>query len=216
MHASIQQMTAIDHIVKDAVSKMKGLNIQSQKITKLVGVIKGIADQTNLLSLNAAIEAARAGEHGKGFAVVADEVRKLAEQVSLSVTDITQIVSSIQNETNAVTTSLQEGYKEVEDGMNRVNSTGEKFEIINQSLTTMASNVKLTSGSLLNIVESNKSMSNSIDDIAAVSQESAAGIHQTATSIQQTSSSMEEVSGNSNQLAKLAEKLNSLIARFKL
>src|SRR5699024_5700601 len=107
MNSSIKQMESIDEIVMDSVKKVEQLDQHSQAITKLVGVINGIADQTNLLALNATIEAARAGEHGKGFAVVAEEVRKLSEQVSLSVNDITQIVSAIQSETDIVTTSLQ-------------------------------------------------------------------------------------------------------------
>ena len=108
-----QQMYKIDTIVKQAVNRVEGLNNQTREITQLVKVITEIADQTNLLALNAAIEAARAGEQGKGFAVVADEVRKLAEQVSHSVSNISTIVNNIQNETNIVTRSLVEGYEVV-------------------------------------------------------------------------------------------------------
>ncbi|WP_419095862.1 methyl-accepting chemotaxis protein [Halalkalibacter suaedae] len=215
MSSSIQQMTSIHTIVGEAVEKVGSLDKQSEEISKLVGVIKDIADQTNLLALNAAIEAARAGEHGKGFSVVADEVRKLAEQVSLSVADITHIVGSIQRDSNQVTESLQSGYKEVENGTNQIRTTGETFEMINEALLEMTKGVQIISGNLNTIADNSEEINKSIEEIAAVSEESSAGIEQAASSVKQTSTSMEAVATSSEQLAKLAENLNQQVAKFK-
>ncbi|MBE4909611.1 HAMP domain-containing protein [Bacillus luteolus] len=216
MDSSVKQMNSIDEIFNVAVDKVKGLDKHSKEISTLVGVIKAIADQTNLLALNAAIEAARAGEHGKGFAVVADEVRKLAEQVSVSVSDITGIVAGIQKESGEVVTSLEEGYHQVEKGSEQIQTTGKTFETINQSVLEMVTRIQDVSNNLKEIVSSSELMSQSIVNIASVSEESAAGIEQTSASIQQTTSSMEEIAGSANQLSVLAEELNGQVRRFKL
>lgn len=216
MNASSHQMNKIDQIVLDAVAQVKGLDTQSQDISKLVSVIKNIAEQTNLLALNAAIEAARAGENGKGFAVVADEVRKLAEQVSDSVSDITGIVEKIQSESSHVTNSLEEGYKEVEKGTEQIESTGEKFDGISAAVTEVTDSIKMASDKLSEIASTSQQMNSSIQEIASVTEESSAGVEQTSSSSEQTSSSMEEIAGNADNLAKLAEDLNGLVHRFKL
>lgn len=216
MRSSIEQMTMIDEIVQGAVEKVRGLDRQSQQISKLVSVIKDIAEQTNLLALNAAIEAARAGEEGRGFAVVADEVRRLAEQVAVSVTDITGIVNTIQQESSNVTASLQDGYEEVTKGTNQIKTTGETFTGISDSVTEMVNNIQRISTNLSTMANNTEEMTTSIAEITAVSEESAAGIEQTSASIQQTNSSMEEVATSSGQLAELAEELNELIRRFRL
>ncbi|MGM8215631.1 methyl-accepting chemotaxis protein [Bacillaceae bacterium W0354] len=216
MEQSRNQMQKIDVIVHDAVEKVKSLDTQSQEISKLVGVIQDIADQTNLLALNAAIEAARAGEHGKGFAVVADEVRKLAEQVSSSITDITNIVTNIQTESSVVVQSLETGYHEVENGTKQIEETGGKFGEINSSITEMVRNMEQVSERLSNVVASTQEMNSSIENIASISEESAAGIEETSATTQQASSSMEEVAQSSEELAKLAEELNGLVRQFKI
>ncbi|RKQ32532.1 methyl-accepting chemotaxis protein [Oceanobacillus halophilus] len=216
MDSSMKQMENIDKIVKESAQKVQGLDNQSQEISKLVYVIKDVADQTNLLALNAAIEAARAGEQGRGFAVVADEVRKLAEQVADSVTDISTIVGNIQNEFNVVTDYLNNGYQEVDQGTNQIRLTGEKFNGIRNSVTDMAENIKMITDNISDITSGTQEMNSSIQEIAAVSEESAAGVEETAAASQQTTSSMEEVAGSADELAKLAEELNGLVRQFKL
>ncbi|MGN7401786.1 methyl-accepting chemotaxis protein [Cytobacillus praedii] len=216
MESSISQMDKINQIVHEAARKMEGLDKQSQEISKLVLVIKDIAAQTNLLALNAAIEAARAGEHGKGFAVVADEVRKLAEQVSISVGDITEIVSTIQVESGITAESLKSGYSEVEKGTSQMRITGETFNKISSSVTEMVHSIVVVSENLSMIAENGQEMNGSIDEIASVSEESAAGVEQTAASAQQLSASIEEVATSSSQLALMSEELNKLVGQFKL
>lgn len=216
MSKSIEQMANIDRIVNDSVQKVRQLDVQSNEISKLVTVIKEVAEQTNLLALNAAIEAARAGEHGRGFAVVAEEVKKLAEQVAISVSDITQIVGKIQTDSSEVANTLLNGYTEVEKGTDQLKTTGETFDKITESVKVMVENIQTVSDSLTMIKSTSQEMNSSIEEIASISEESAAGVEQTAASTQQTSSSMEEVAANSEELAKLAKELNDLIQQFKL
>lgn len=216
MELSVKQMAAIDLIVQESVQKVKGLDKQSQDISKLISVIKDIADQTNLLALNAAIEAARAGEHGRGFAVVADEVRKLAEQVSVSVSDITEIVTSIQKESAIVADSLQVGYEEVAKGTSQIKTTGETFGAIDQAITEMVSNIQTITANLATMSNDSQEMSATIQEIASISEESAAGAEQTSASTEQTSTTMEEVARSSEDLSKVAEELNSLVRSFRL
>lgn len=216
MNLSTSQMSKINELMKASVSKVKGLDEQTKQISTLVQVIREIAEQTNLLALNAAIEAARAGEHGRGFAVVADEVRKLAEQVSHSVKDIREIVSSIQNESNDVANSLQAGYKQVEEGTLQIEDTGQTFKDINSAVKTMAGDIHDISTNLATIADSTSKMNQSIENIASVSEQAAAGIEQTSASVQETNGSMELIAGSAESLSDLAGQLNSMISRFKL
>lgn len=216
MSSSTKQMGAIQRIVKDAVDQVDGLSKQTQEISKLVTVIQSIASQTNLLALNAAIEAARAGEQGKGFAVVADEVRKLAEQVSFSVGDITNIVRNIQDDSNRVTASLEQGYGEVEKGTRQITTTNATFHHIADAIEAIATNIEQTSSELDDVVHNTDTINKSVDEMAAISEQSAAGIQETSATIEQAASSMEEIKHSSEYLAEMAEQLNSLIRRFKL
>ncbi|TFE04217.1 methyl-accepting chemotaxis protein [Jeotgalibacillus salarius] len=216
MESSIQQMMVIDQVMTEAVGKVRGLDEQTNEITKLVGVIREIAEQTNLLALNAAIEAARAGEQGKGFAVVADEVRKLAEQVANSVNDITGFVNGIQTESRSVVGSLEQGYEEVNEGTRQIAVTGERFNEINGSIRDMIKMVDQITGNLQDISQDSQTMNASVQEIASISQESAAGVEETAASSEQSLSTMETISASADELAGLAEELSGEVRKFKL
>lgn len=216
MKSSSEQMKQIDYIVKSAVDRVKDLDEQSQEINSLVNVVKDISEQTNLLALNAAIEAARAGEHGKGFAVVADEVRKLAEQVSDSVTDITKIVSHIQQNSVSITEALQSSYTEVEAGTAQINTTQETFNGISMFVTEMVQIIKTMATNLEEMKANSSTMNEAIQDIASITEESSAGIEQTAAAAQQSSGAMGEMVDNAKQLLKLADELNEGVKEFQL
>ncbi len=213
---SVEQMLLIKEQVSAASNKVAGLDRQTNEIDKIVIVIKEIAEQTNLLALNAAIESARAGEAGKGFAVVADEVRKLAEQVTQSITGITNIVSTIQGESREVTESLQVSYTEVEKGSEQIEATGESFSHINDSIQTMVGKIHSIVQQLKQIDENSMNMYRSVDEIAAVSEESAAAIEETAASAEEMNNAMEQVALSIHDLDQLSKELERDIQKFKI
>ncbi|MEC1314466.1 methyl-accepting chemotaxis protein [Bacillus subtilis] len=216
MATSLQQMKTIHHIVQEAVHKVRSLEQHSQDINKLVQVINGIAEQTNLLSLNAAIEAARAGESGKGFAVVADEVRKLADGVSDSVQDITRIVNGTQQEIHSVIKYLESSFTEVEKGTENLTDTGQAMQHIKQSVTHVADSIKEVTDGLKQLTNQSTTINQSIENIASVSEESAAGIEETFSITEQSAHSMDQVLLNAEELEQLANELNAKMDQFTI
>ncbi|OKL35633.1 methyl-accepting chemotaxis protein [Domibacillus mangrovi] len=216
MEESIRKMDHINDKVKHSLSMVKGLDNKTNEITKLVKVIEEVAEQTNLLALNASIEAARAGEQGKGFAVVANEVRKLAEQVGHSISDITNIVKDIQLESKQVVKSLDDGYELVNEGTSQIQTTGETFKNLKETIHLVGTQIEEMASSLYTVLDNTKSINDSIENIASVSEEAAAGIEQVSATAQESSSSMDEVSGSAKSLEESAANLNDLIQQFKI
>lgn len=141
---SIEGMERIHARVSSATERVERLGKSSQEVGAIVSVIKEIADQTNLLALNAAIEAARAGEQGRGFAVVADEVRKLAEKTGQATTEIGQMITTIQGETNEAIEAIGQGMSEAQAGVGRVRQAGDALERIIGVVQQMGEQVRQT------------------------------------------------------------------------
>lgn len=216
MASTTGQMQVINDIVNNAVNQMETLTKQTDEISKLVDIIKGIANHTNLLALNAAIEAARAGQHGRGFAVVADEVRKLSEGVAESVSEITTYVENVQVESNRVSTSLRDASQEVELGTGQINTADESIVQITDSIQKLLVENNEMVENLNTISQKSQTIHALIDDVAALSQESAAGVEETTASAMEINQSMDEVATQSGNLSQVADGLNELILNVKI
>lgn len=170
---TVQVMRRIADKVKESASTVEGLGSRSDQIGAIVGTIEDIADQTNLLALNAAIEAARAGEHGRGFAVVADEVRALAERTTRATKEIGEMIKSIQQETRGAVDIMEEGVREVETGTSEAGKSGAALAEILQQITTVSLQVSQIATAAEQQTATTSEISGNILQITTVTQETA-------------------------------------------
>lgn len=213
---STSQMKNINKTVSELGSIVHTLGKRSEEIGQIVNVISEIADQTNLLALNAAIEAARAGEHGRGFAVVADEVRKLAEQSSKSTESIRELISTIQTDTNSAINSMEKGTAEVEKGIDLVNNAGDAFSHIQQFADTVSSQIAEVSASIKDMAEGADQVVeivSAIEEIAAVTTSESQDV---SAATEEQLASMEEIAASAASLSGMAEELLDSIKKFKV
>lgn len=216
MESSVEQMNEIYEVVRASVEQIQQLDTQTKEISELVTVISEIADQTNLLALNAAIEAARAGEQGKGFAVVADEVKKLAEQVSASVNEITTIVERVQQGSSIAVKSLENGYQTVSGGQEKVLETRTVFEDITTLITNMTDLTNDMSTNLKRIEGIGEQLTTGVSEVASIAEQSAAGVQQTTASVEQTSFQIDTINQSAIELADLAKELQTSVNQFEI
>jgi methyl-accepting chemotaxis protein len=199
---TLGHMRSIAGSVRETAQKVQELGSRSDQIGKIVGVIDDIADQTNLLALNAAIEAARAGEQGRGFAVVADEVRKLAERTTKATKEIAEMIQSVQTETRGAVEKMQSGTQQVEKGVEVTAKAGESLkQIIGQAehVGEMVTHIATAANEQSSATEQVNSNMDQINKLVAESAEGA----------QQSAQACEQLSG-------LAFELQNLVSRFKL
>lgn len=212
---SIQQMNLV-HDSTDELSKViASLGEKSQEISQVISLITNIAEQTNLLALNAAIEAARAGEHGKGFAVVADEVRKLAEQSGHATKEVSQLVMEIQKEVDQTITAMDEGQKLVKNGMHSVNEAGKAFNEIANQVEEVSTQIQDVSAAIEEINAGVEQLVLSINEAQKIAEQSSGYSQNVASSAEEQNASMEEIASASSMLADMAEKLHRTVASFK-
>ncbi|MTH54909.1 HAMP domain-containing protein [Bacillus mangrovi] len=213
---SVRQMEIIEENVGDLSRVVKDLGGRSREIGKIVDVITGIADQTNLLALNAAIEAARAGEQGKGFAVVADEVRKLAEQSAASAQQISELVRLIQESASQAGTEMNETTDEVAEGMTAIHSAGNLFKEISTSTKEAAAEMEALSNQVKELADHTSAAEQAVRSISAVAQETSEGTQMTAAASEEQLASTEEITSSAVMLAKMAEDLQKAVGKFKM
>jgi methyl-accepting chemotaxis protein len=202
VEGTITVMNQIAEKVHESAKTVESLGARSDQIGAIIGTIEDIADQTNLLALNAAIEAARAGEQGRGFAVVADEVRALAERTTRATREIGEMIKAIQNETKGAVASMEQGVAQVMNGTTEAAKSGEALQDILQQINDVAMQVHQIATAAEEQTATTGEISNNMMQITEVVQVTAQGAHESATAAAQ-------LSGN-------AEELQRLVHRFKL
>ncbi len=202
VNEATEEMARIADSVSQTAQQISELGTQAQHIDSIVGVIKDVADQTNLLALNAAIEAARAGEQGRGFAVVADEVRKLAERTSSSAQEITAMVGNIQSHTGMAVSSMEKGSVRVAQGVALTERAGQSMAEI--------------SGSSEAVVQAVTDISSALREQKSASSEIARNVENIARMTEENSAAVSEVASAANLLEHLSMDLQQAVAGFRV
>jgi len=212
---TIRQIQGAADNVQQSAAIVDQLGERSQEIGAIVETISGIAEQTNLLALNAAIEAARAGEHGRGFAVVSEEVRKLAEQSGEAAEKITQLISSIQKDTDSAVISMQQGRDVVSEGAKSVDNLREVFENIHQLVTEVNDEANNMTASVRQASDDSNHIADQVASINEQGDRVANEMQTVSAATEEQSASASEIADASHALSKLAADLQNSLKKFR-
>lgn len=213
---ALQKMREIQAVVDGATEIVRKLGERTKEIHQIVNVITNIAQQTNLLALNAAIEAARAGEHGRGFAVVADEVRKLAEGSGRAASQISVLVDQIETETKKAVDQMESGAKDVSVGATVIDSALASLEDIAATIQQTAAMVQEITAATEEQKASAEKIVQAVDEVAKIAEDTSAASEETCISTESLTASMEEMTASAQELARLAGLMQSSVERFVL
>jgi len=205
-----------DKAAKEIFEVINKTDESTSKIGEASNVIASIAEQTNLLALNAAIEAARAGEAGKGFAVVADEIRKLAEQSTASTKDIDDIVHELVESSKLAVGTINHVNDIITDQVEAVKDTEDKFVDISKAVEISVQAIENLNVSEKNMESQKAEILDTIQSLSAIAEENAASTQEASAAVTQQSSSMRQIVDASGDLAKLSEELSNSVSRFKI
>lgn len=199
---AVQSIQRIAVKVQQSAKTVASLGTRSEQIGNIVGTIEDIADQTNLLALNAAIEAARAGEQGRGFAVVADEVRALAERTTKATREISEMIKAIQKETQSAVEAMEDGVHEVERGTEDASRSGQALEEIINQVGDLTSQIN--------------QIATAAEQQTATTNEISKSMHQITDVVSDASKSSQDTARSAHELASMAEELKHIVAQFRM
>ncbi len=215
IHSSKVTMDKVKDLSENTVRAIEALNEKSDQIGEINGMISQIAEQTNLLALNAAIEAARAGEQGKGFAVVADEIRKLAAQSQLSARGIQGLIVEMQEKVKDASQLIQEENRQVDEGISSVEGSEKAFGMINDNIVNVVEQIDQVVKSIHETIESTNMVNSAIQEVVSIVHETSASSEAIAASSEEQMAVSEEISSSATQLAQMAEDLLRAVISFK-
>ena len=199
---SIAVMNTIAERVKNAAGTVDALGVRSEQIGAIIGTIEDIADQTNLLALNAAIEAARAGEQGRGFAVVADEVRALAERTTRATKEIGEMIKAIQKETKDAVISMEQSVTQVEQGTSHAADSGRSLQEILDIINDVTDQISQIATAAEEQTATTREISSNVMNLNDLAQQNDHALHETAVA--------------ANDVSRQAEELKNLVGQFRL